>query len=83
MYTQSADAETARRYFSWLYFPYLFPNRIIMPNFLQPDTKFFTHIPQFARFDNSLLAKAIKEKGFWDSEKDPIKQTFRTESLGY
>lgn len=37
MYTPSADAETARRYFSWLYFPYLFPNRIITPNFLQPD----------------------------------------------
>ncbi|MGB7960115.1 MAG: patatin-like phospholipase family protein [Nitrososphaeraceae archaeon] len=77
MYTPSADAETARRYFSWLYFPYLFPNRIITPNFLQPDTKFFTHIPQFARFDNSFLAKAIKEKGFWDSEKDPIKTNFQ------
>ncbi|MGA9936083.1 MAG: patatin-like phospholipase family protein, partial [Nitrososphaeraceae archaeon] len=77
MYTPSADAETARRYFSWLYFPYLFPNRIITPNFLQPDSKFFTHIPQFARFDNSFLAKAIKEKGFWDSEKDPIKTNFQ------
>jgi NTE family protein len=77
MYTPSADAETARRYFSWLYFPYLFPNRIITPNFLQPDTKFFTHIPQFTRFNNNFLAKAIKEKGLWDSEKDPIKTSFQ------
>ncbi len=77
MYTPSADPETARRFFSWLFFPYLIPNKVITPSFPQPDTKFFTGIPRFMRFDNSALAMMTKNGGYWNYEKDPIKTEFQ------
>ena len=77
MVTPAADAETARRFFSWLYFPYLLPNKVVTPNFPQPDTKFFTGVPRLARFDNSTLAKVAKDQNFWNYENDPIKTEFQ------
>jgi len=77
MFTPAADSETARRYFSWLLFPYLFPNKVITPNFPQPDTKFFTGVPRLTRFENNPLARMTKYKGYWDYEKDPIKTDFQ------
>ena len=77
MVTPAADAETARRFFSWLYFPYLLPNKVVTPNFPQPDTKFFTGVPRLARFDNSALAKVAKDQNFWNYENDPIKTEFQ------
>ena len=43
-------------------------------NFSQPDTKFLSGIPPFARFDNTPLTNTIKE--YWDYEKYPIKTEF-------
>lgn len=77
MYTPAADSETARRFFSWLFFPYVIPNKVITPSFPQPDTKFFTGIPRFMRFDNTALARMTKDRGYWNYEKDPIKTEFQ------
>ena len=63
LYTQPADVEAARRFFAWLLYPYASLARIISPNFIQPDTKFFAGIPPFIRYDNrpwlTLLKKII------------------------
>ncbi|MGH9984140.1 MAG: patatin-like phospholipase family protein [Nitrososphaeraceae archaeon] len=77
MYTPAADPEAARRFFSWLYFPYIIPNKVITPSFPQPDSKFFTGVPRFMRFDNSALARMARDRGYWDYEIDPIKTEFQ------
>jgi len=69
-----ASAESARRYFSWIYFLFTGVTNVMSPNFQQPDTKFFTGIPPLARFDNTPLTKIIKK--YWDYEKYPIKTHF-------
>ncbi len=71
LYTQPADIEAARRFFSWLLYPYASLAQVITPNFVQPDTKFFAGIPQFTRFDNRPLVNII-EKRYWDSKHYPI-----------
>jgi hypothetical protein len=71
IYTPPADAEAARRFFCWLLFPYASFAQIITPNFLQPDTKFFAGIPQFARFDNRPLVSLV-ERRYWNSKQEPI-----------
>jgi NTE family protein len=70
-YTQPADVEAARRFFAWLLYPYASLARIVTPNFIQPDTKFFAGIPQFIRYDNRPLVNVI-EKNYWDSKRYPI-----------
>jgi NTE family protein len=70
-YTQPADVEAARRFFAWLLYPYASLARIISPNFIQPDTKFFAGIPEFIRYDNRPLVNVIKEN-YWDSKRYPI-----------
>jgi NTE family protein len=72
--TPVASAESARRYFSWIYFLFSGVPNVMSPNFQQPDTKFFLGIPSFARFDNTPLTKTIKR--YWDYEKYPIKTQF-------
>ena len=69
--TQPADVEAARRFFVWLLYPYASLARIITPNFIQPDTKYFAGIPQFIRYDNRPLVNVI-EKNYWDSKRYPI-----------
>jgi predicted acylesterase/phospholipase RssA len=69
-----ASAESARRYFSWIYFLYTGVPNVMSPNFQQPDTKFFLGIPSFARFDNTPLTRTIKK--YWDYEKYPIRTQF-------
>jgi len=69
-----ASAESARRYFSWIHFLFSGVPNVMSPNLQQPDTKFFMGIPSFARFDNTPLAKTIKN--YWDYEKYPIKTEF-------
>jgi len=59
-----ASAESARRYFSWIHFLISGVPNVMSPNLQQPDTKFFMGIPSFARFDNTPLAKTIKN--YWD-----------------
>jgi NTE family protein len=71
LYTQPADVEAARRFFAWLLYPYASLARIVTPNFIQPDTKFFAGIPQFIRYDNRPLVNVI-EKNYWDSKRYPI-----------
>jgi NTE family protein len=71
LYTQPADVEAARRFFVWLLYPYASLARIITPNFIQPDTKYFAGIPQFIRYDNRPLVNVI-EKNYWDSKRYPI-----------
>jgi NTE family protein len=71
LYTQPADVEAARRYFAWLLYPYASFARIVTPNFIQPDTKFFAGIPPFIRYDNRPLVNVI-EKNYWDSKRYPI-----------
>lgn len=71
LYTQPADVEAARRFFAWLLYPYASFARIISPNFIQPDTKFFAGIPPFIRYDNRPLVNVI-EKNYWDSKRYPI-----------
>jgi NTE family protein len=71
LYTQPADVEAARRFFAWLLYPYASLARIITPNFIQPDTKFFAGIPPFIRYDNRPLVNVI-EKNYWDSKRYPI-----------
>ncbi|MGA7900394.1 MAG: patatin-like phospholipase family protein [Nitrososphaeraceae archaeon] len=71
LYTQPADVEAARRFFAWLLYPYASLARIITPNFIQPDTKYFAGIPQFIRYDNRPLVNVI-EKNYWDSKRYPI-----------
>ena len=71
LYTQPADVEAARRFFAWLLYPYASLSRIITPNFIQPDTKFFAGIPPFIRYDNRPLINVI-EKNYWDSKRYPI-----------
>ncbi len=58
--TPAASADSARRYFSWIYFLFTGVPNVMTPNFQQPDTKFFMGIPSFARFDNTPLTKTIK-----------------------
>jgi NTE family protein len=70
-----ASAESARRYFSWIYFLFTGVPNVMSPNFQQPDTKFFLGIPSFARFDNTPLTRTIKK--YWDYEKYPIKTQFK------
>jgi predicted acylesterase/phospholipase RssA len=77
MFTPAADSESARRYFSWLLFPYLFPNKVVTPNFPQPDTKFFTGVPRLIRFENNSIVRTAKVNGYWDYERDPIKTDFQ------
>jgi NTE family protein len=69
-----ASAESARRYFSWIYFLFTGVPNVVSPNFQQPDTKFFLGIPSFARFDNTPLTRTIKK--YWDYQKYPIKIQF-------
>jgi predicted acylesterase/phospholipase RssA len=71
LYTQPADVEAARRFFAWLLYPYASLARIVTPNFIQPDTKFFAGIPPFIRYDNRPLVNVI-EKNYWDSKRYPI-----------
>jgi len=71
LYTQPADVEAARRFFAWLLYPYASLARIITPNFIQPDTKFFAGIPPFIRYDNRPLVNVI-EKNYWNSKRYPI-----------
>ena len=76
-YSPIATGESARRYFSWLQFPYLGWSSVLSPNFIQPDTKFLLGIygiPPLFRFDNTPLARTIKE--YWDYEKDKISTSF-------
>jgi hypothetical protein len=75
IYTPPADAEAARRFFAWLLFPYVSHAQTITPNFMQPDTKFFTGIPQFTRFDNRPLVNMV-ERFYWKSKQDPIATDF-------
>jgi NTE family protein len=75
MYSPIATGESARRYFSWLYYPYMTPIHGITPNFVQPDTRFFLGIPTFARFSNSPMVETVTQH-FWNSEKEPIRTTF-------
>ena len=74
-YTPIATGESARRYFSWLYYPYMTPMHGITPNFVQPDTRFFLGIPAFARFSNSPLVETVTQH-YWASDKEPILTTF-------
>jgi NTE family protein len=69
-----ASAESARRYFSWIYFLFTGVPNVMSPNIQQPDTKFFMGIPSFARFDNTPLTNTIKR--YWDYERYPIKTQF-------
>ena len=71
LYTQPADVEAARRFFVWLLYPYASFARIITPNFIQPDTKFFAGIPPFIRYDNRPLVNVVEEN-YWDSKRYPI-----------
>jgi NTE family protein len=76
-YSPIATGETARRYFSWLQFPYIGWSSVISPNFLQPDTKFLLGIfgiPQLFRFDNTPSARTITK--YWDYEKHKIRTSF-------
>jgi NTE family protein len=74
-YTPIATGESARRYFSWLYYPYMTPMRGITPNFVQPDTRFFLGIPAFARFSNSPMAETVTQH-YWNADKEPIRTSF-------
>lgn len=75
LYTPIATGESARRYFSWLYYPYMTPMHGITPNFVQPDTRFFLGIPTFARFSNSPLVETVTQH-YWNADKEPIRTTF-------
>jgi predicted acylesterase/phospholipase RssA len=75
VYAPIATGESARRYFSWLYYPYMTPMHGITPNFLQPDTRFFLGIPALARFSNSPLVETVTEH-YWDADKEPIRTSF-------
>lgn len=70
----AASAESARRYFSWIYFLFTGVPNVMSPNFPQPDTKFFMGVPPFARFDNTPMIITIKK--YWDYEKYPLKTHF-------
>jgi NTE family protein len=75
VYTPIATGESARRYFSWLYYPYMTPMHGITPNFVQPDTRFLLGIPAFARFSNSPLIETVTQH-YWNADKEPIRTTF-------
>jgi NTE family protein len=75
IYAPIATGESARRYFSWLYYPYLIPMHSITPNFVQPDTRFFLGIPAFARFSNSPLVETVTQH-YWDADNEPIRTSF-------
>jgi NTE family protein len=75
LYTPIATGESARRYFSWLYYPYMTPMHGITPNFVQPDTRFFLGIPAFARFSNSPLVETVTQR-YWASDEEPVRTTF-------
>jgi NTE family protein len=75
MYAPIATGESARRYFSWLYYPYMTPMHGITPNFVQPDTRFFLGIPSFARFSNSPLVETVTQH-YWNADKEPIRTSF-------
>jgi NTE family protein len=75
IYAPIATGESARRYFSWLYYPYLNPMHSITPNFVQPDTRFFLGIPAFARFSISPLVETVTQY-YWDADKEPIRTSF-------
>jgi NTE family protein len=75
LYTPIATGESARRYFSWLYYPYMTPMHGITPNFVQPDTRFFLGIPAFARFSNSPLVETVTQH-YWNADKEPIRTSF-------
>jgi predicted acylesterase/phospholipase RssA len=75
IYAPIATGESARRYFSWLYYPYLIPMHSITPNFVQPDTRFFLGIPTFARFSNSPLVETVTQH-YWDADNEPIRTSF-------
>lgn len=75
MYAPIATGESARRYFSWLYYPYMIPMHGITPNFVQPDTRFFLGIPSFARFSNSPLVETVTQH-YWNADKEPIRTSF-------
>jgi predicted acylesterase/phospholipase RssA len=74
-YSPVATGESARRYFSMLYFPYIPPMHAITPNFVQPDTRFFLGIPSFFRFSNTPLAETV-EYHYWKSNKQPLRTSF-------
>jgi NTE family protein len=75
VYTPIATGESARRYFSWLYYPYMTPMHGITPSFVQPDTRFLLGIPAFARFSNSPLIETVTQH-YWNADKEPIQTTF-------
>jgi predicted acylesterase/phospholipase RssA len=74
-YSPAATGESARRYFSMLYFPYIFPMHAITPSFMQPDTRFFLGIPSFFRFSNTPLVETV-EGHYWKSDKHPLRTSF-------
>ena len=75
IYTPIATGESARRYFSMAYFPYILPMHAITPSFRQPDTRFFLGVPAFFRFSNTPLAETAKRR-YWDSDNEPIRTSF-------
>jgi NTE family protein len=75
IYAPIATGESARRYFSWLYYPYLIPMHSITPNFVHPDTRFFLGIPAFSRFSNSPLVETVTQR-YWDAGDEPIRTSF-------
>jgi NTE family protein len=74
VYTPIATGESARRYFSWLCYPYMTPMHGITPSFVQPDTRFLG-IPTFLRFSNSPMVETVTQH-YWNADKEPIRTSF-------